>query len=141
LLVNTLELDSGWDLLIEDGTLAVATGADAVLQDVTCACRAFRGEVWYDWSQGVPYLQQILSYRVSIQFVKQALISAGSPTPGVGSIQVYLTGPDQNRNVGGQVQVYDTTGGLIGVSQTSNLAGVAPWWSSAVSYEASGAAT
>jgi hypothetical protein len=142
--VNTLALttDGSWDLLITDGTLTVATGAQAIAQDVASACRTFLGEVWYaPLTLGVPYLQRILGQRISLQFIKLAEISAGMTTPGVGQINCFLTGPDEQRNVGGQLQIYSTTGSLVAVLNTTNLAGKDPWWVSEVSYEASGATT
>ena len=141
--MNTLQLATDtWDLLITDGTLTVATGNYAIAQDVASCCRTFLGEVWFaPLTIGVPYFQRILGQRVSLQFIKQAEISAGLKTPGVGQINCFLTGPDDQRNVGGQLQIYAATGGLIAALNTSNLMGVAPWWVSAVSYEASGAVT
>ena len=140
--MNTLALDSSWDLLITDGTLTVATGNPALVQDVASACRTFLGEVWYaPLTQGVPYYQQILGYRVSLSLVKQAEVANGMLTPGVGAINCFLTGPDKNRNVGGQLQVFNASGQLAGVAETGNLAGLAPWWVNSVSYEASGATT
>jgi hypothetical protein len=138
--MNTLQLDANWDLLITDGTLTVATGNYAIAQDVAAACRTFLGECWFaPLTIGVPYLQNILGQRVSLQYVKLAEVNAGIKTPGVAQINCFLTGPDDQRMVGGQLQIYDTNGGLIAVLNTTNLMGVAPWWVSAVSYEASGA--
>lgn len=140
--MNTIQLDSDWDLLITDGTLTVATGNLALVQDVASACRTFLGEVWYaPLTQGVPYYQQILGRRVSLQLVKQAEVTNGMLTPGVGAIKCFLTGPDKSRRVGGQLQVFNAGGQLAGVTETGSLAGLAPWWVSAVSYEASGATT
>jgi hypothetical protein len=138
--MDTLALDSNWDLQIINGTLAIRTGAIAIAQDVACAVRTFQGEVWYNWAQGVPYYQQILGYRVSLQFMKSKFIANGMLTPGVGSIVAYLTGPDRvSRNVGGQLQIYSTTGQLIALAQTDNL--FSQWWVQSVSYGASGADT
>ena len=140
--MDTLRLDSSWDLEITDGTLTVATGNYALAQDVASACRTFLGEVWYaPLTVGVPYLQQILGFRASLQLIKQAEIAAGMTTPGVGSIACFLTGPNEGRTVGGQLQIRSQSGVLIGVVEAGNLAGVDPWWVSAVSYEASGAVT
>ena len=145
--MNTLALStpaqdgSGWDLVIDaSGNLAINTGGIAIAQDVASAVRTFRGECWYDTTLGIPYYQQILGYRVSLQFVKQALAQAGMITPNVASIAVYLTGPHPGRYIGGQLQITTANGQML-VAETGNLFGVAPWWVSAVSETASGAST
>ena len=139
--MNTLQLDADWDLAVANGTLVVASGGASIAQDVASEMRTFQGEVWYDWTRGVPYYQQVLGQPLNLQLLKQVLVVAGSKVPGVGLVVVYLTGPDAERSIGGQAQIYNTAGALIAVSQTTNLAGVAPWWVSAVSYDASGAST
>lgn len=118
---------TGWDIFVDDsGNLAVRTGGDAIAQDVASAVRCFMGECWYDASLGVPYFQQVLGYRVSLQFVKQALVAAASVVPGVASIACFLTGP-VNRVVGGQLQVTSQTG-QVSVVATGDLLGALPWW-------------
>jgi hypothetical protein len=131
----------GWDLVVDSsGNLAVNSGGVALAQDVASAVRTFRGEQWYDWTLGVPYFQQILGRRVSLQFVKQALVAAGMTVPDVASITCFLTGPGAGREVGGQLQIRSTSG-QVAVAETGNLLGTLPWWVSAVSEEAAGATT
>lgn len=133
--MNTLALStpsqdgSGWDIYADaSGQLAVNTGGLAIAQDVASAVRVFQGESWYNAAAGVPYFQRIFGgARVSLQFVKQCLISAGSIVPGVSSIVCYLTGPNRDRTVGGQLQIY-SNGSLVGTVQTGSLGGVLPWW-------------
>jgi hypothetical protein len=125
-------LDSHWDIGLDaNGNFAIATGNLAIAQDVACACRVFRGELWYDNSQGMPY-QQILGERPSLQFVKQALIGVGQTVPNVGSLAVFLTGPGNDRQVGGQIQIMSATGTIIAVTSATSFAGDAPWWVSAL---------
>lgn len=133
--MNTLALGDDWDLVIRDGTLAVNTGGAALAQDVASAVMTFRGSCWYDSRRGVPYFQNILGYRVSLQYVKQAIVAEGMTVPGVAAIQCFLTGPGSNRTLGGQLQIYSTTG-QFSVAQTTNLFGIAPWWVSGTSTEA-----
>lgn len=132
--MNTLALSTpnqdgtGWDLVIDgSGNLAIATGGAAIAQDVASAVRTFQGECWYDTSLGVPYFQGILGHRVSLQFVKQALVTAGMIVPNVASIACYLTGPGQDRAVGGQLQI-TTADGQVVVAEAGSVLGVAPWW-------------
>jgi hypothetical protein len=107
---------------------------------VASAVRTFQGECWYDTTLGVPYFQNILGYRISLQYMKQAFVRAGMIVPDVASITCFLTGPGLNRSVGGQLQIKSRSG-LISVAETGNLLGVAPWWVSAVSEIAAGAST
>lgn len=108
------------------GNLAIRTGGQAIAQDVAAAVRCFRGEAWYDATLGVPYFQNILGFRVSLQFVKQALVSAASVVPGIASITCFLTGP-VNRVVGGQIQITSQTGQVVAV-ETGSVLGQLPWW-------------
>jgi hypothetical protein len=136
--MNTLALSTpdqdgtGWDLVVENGTLKVNSGGIALAQDVASAVRTFRGECWYDSTLGVPYFQNILGLRVSLQFLKQALVTAGLVVPDVASIKCFLTGPGSGREIGGQLQITSSSG-QVSVVETGNLLGVAPWWVSAVS--------
>lgn len=126
--MNTLLLSTDWDLSIDGaGNIAVAKGQYAIAQDVASAVRTFLGECWYDVSQGVPYFENILGYRPSLQFMKSRFIAAGMTVPGVASIVCFLTGPGTARMVGGQLQITDDGDNLLLV-ETTQLQGVAPWY-------------
>jgi hypothetical protein len=127
---------SGWDLTIADGSLVVSSGAAALAQNVATALSTFRGEVWYDTVLGVPWLSQVLARRPSLAFVKGAIAAAAQAVPGVASVKVFLTGPDADRVVGGQVQLFSATGEPIGVVATTDLAGALPWYVLSASPEA-----
>lgn len=132
---------SGWDLVIDtSGNLAVAKGGEALAQDVASAVRTFLGEAWYDGTLGVPYYENILGRRVSLQYLKQVFANAGLIVPNVASIKIFLTGPSLGRVIGGQLQITSVDGQIV-VAQTGNLLGVAPWWVQAASEEAVGAVT
>lgn len=136
------EVDSttGWDIYLDSsGNLSIKTGGQALAQDVASAVRTFKSECWYDRTLGVPYFQNILGYRVSLQFVKQALVTAASIVPGVASIACFLTGP-VNRAVGGQLQITSQTGEGVPPVSTGDVVGQLPWWSNAGA-SASGADT
>lgn len=126
--MDTLLLDENWDLTVSPaGDIAVAPSPYAIAQDVASAVRVFLGEQWYDISQGVPYFQQIMGRLPPIQFVKTALIAAGKTVPGVAGITCFLTGPGIAREVGGQLQITDSTGAISFVD-TTNLQGIVPWY-------------
>jgi hypothetical protein len=139
--VNTLLLTTDtWDITLDvNNNLAIATGPYAIAQDVASACRTFLGEVWYNINLGMPYLQQIFTLQTSINYVKQALIANGMTVPSVATITCFLTGPGKPRNLGGQLQIKDNLGNIIAITETTNLAGDAPWWVGAASYSAMGA--
>lgn len=129
--------DSGWDLTLDSaGNIALATGDYAVAQDVACACRTFAGELWYDTTRGIPYLQNFLGFRPSLQFLKSVLIGAASVVPGFGSVQIFLTGPGNNGVVGGQIQLTNSQGEPIGSINTTDLQGTLPWYIQAAQYGA-----
>ncbi len=121
----------GWDLTLDDhGNIAVATGRYAIAQDVASAVRTFRGEVWYDTTQGVPYFQQILGKLPSLQFMKAQFVAAAALVPNVASAVCFLTGPGPDRAVGGQLQIVDDDG-FPSVILSPGL-GTAPWYVSAI---------
>ena len=127
--MNSLQLDANMDLLITNGSLTVATGDYAVAQNVATALMAFQGEVWYDTSFGMPYLQNIFGGRApSLAFIKGKIISVAESITDVGSAVVFLLGPGSNRTLGGQVQLTNSAGETIGAVSTTNLAGALPWY-------------
>lgn len=130
--MTSLLLDSNWDLTLDaNGNLAATAGDYAIAQDVACACRTWQSELWYDMSRGVQY-NLILGQRPPLQFIKQNMIREGTNVPNVGSIQCYFTGPGTNREIGGQIQIYNSSGVVIAVAVSSNFAGDAPWWVNAL---------
>ena len=135
--MNTLLLDENWDLTLDAaGNLAVATGHYAIAQDVASAVRTFRGEIWYDRTDGIPYIEQVLGVTPtpSLQFLKAQFVGAAMTVPGVVSAKCFLTGPGKSREVGGQIQITnDRDNRLTVIESTSILApGVAPWFVNAV---------
>ena len=148
--MNTLALtpptpDSGWDLYAVDGNIAVITGASAIAQDMASAIKTFLGECWYNLSLGVRYLsppapgagQDILGQRPAPAFIKAQFVAAATTVPGVTAPVCYLTGPDpRTRVLGGQVQSVLPTGETV---VASSLPGVAPWYVTGASPNATGA--
>lgn len=130
--MRTLLLDANWDLSVDKlGNLPLATDGYAVAQDVASACRAFQSELWYNSLFGMPYFDQILGRRPSLQFLKAQFIAVGSTVPGVSRIVCFLTGPGKPRQLGGQLQITDVDGNLSVVG-TENVLGTTPWYVSAV---------
>ena len=113
-MTDTLLLDVvAWDLCLDaSGNIAVASAPYAMAQDVASAQRTFQGEVWYDTTQGVPYLDNILGRAAGAQLLKVALVEAALTVPNVASAVCYLE-LGANRQVTGQTQVTSTSGQTV----------------------------
>lgn len=109
--MNTLLLDvSAWDLTVDaKGNIAMASDPYALSQDVSSACRLFRGELWYDTAQGIPYFQKILGRFPPLNLMKQFYADAAMTVPGIVAAVCFLTGL-VGRRLTGQVQTTDTAG-------------------------------
>lgn len=110
----TLLLDQvNWDLLLDaSGDIAVATEPYSLAQDAASAIKTFLGEVYYNTTLGIPWLQQILGKNPSLGAVKQLLVAAAETVPNVVSAQVFLTAINF-RAISGQVQVTSATTGQV----------------------------
>lgn len=108
---RTLLLErSAWDLcLTASRSIATCTGAYALAQDAASAIRLFRGELWYDTRQGVPYFEEILDQAPSIPFMRAQFEAAALTVPGVVTATCFISGII-NRQVRGQVQITDAAG-------------------------------
>lgn len=108
---RTLLLDTlRWDLVLDAaGNIAVASEPYSLAQSAANAIRLFRGEQWYDTTQGVPYFQQILGQYPPLEVIKTAFENAALTVPGVVSATCFITGLE-GREIRGQVQVTDAAG-------------------------------
>lgn len=119
-MASTLLLDTvAWDLALDTaGNIAVATEPYALAQDAASAIKLFAGELYYDTTQGIPYLAQILGQFPSLSLMRAYWEQAALTVPGIMSAQVYFSSWS-DREVTGQVQVTsrDTTVAMnVGVS-------------------------
>lgn len=123
--MKTLLLDvSTWDYVVDAaGNWAVADEPYALAQDVSSACRLIRGELWYDTSQGIPYLNlngglggpnnnsNVLGQTPPISLLQEYLVQAALTVPGVVSAVAVIQSFDAaSRQVIGQVQFTDSNG-------------------------------
>ena len=83
--MNTLQLNlANWDLMVDgNGNLAVATGPQAVAQDVASAISTFLGEVYYDTTLGLPWQSEVFGEQFSPSLVSALLVQAALSVPGV----------------------------------------------------------
>lgn len=105
--MDTLLLDQlTWDLVLDaEGNIAKATNPYALAQDAASVIRTYLGEVYFDTTVGMPWLEQVLGRSPSLPLLKQQLIEAAETVPDVHRAKVFLTTMTARR-VGGQVQVF-----------------------------------
>lgn len=82
---STFLLDQqSWDFVIDAaGNIAIASPPYSTAQDVCSAIRTFLGEVWFDSTVGVPYLQKILGHAPPLTYLQAQLVAAAETVPGV----------------------------------------------------------
>jgi hypothetical protein len=114
--MQTLLLDvAQWDLVLDArGNIAVASDPYSLAQDAASAIKTFLGEVFWDTTIGVPYLQQIFGVAASLALVKAQLADAALTVPETTAAQCFITAFTQ-RNLQGQVQVTSQTTGQTAV--------------------------
>lgn len=117
--MKTILLDvSTWDYVVDAaGNWAVADEPYALAQDVSSACRLIKGELWYDDTQGIPYIDlngnagQVLGKTPPLAVVQEYLVQAALTVPGVVSAVAVIQSFDAStRRVNGQVQFTDSNG-------------------------------
>ena len=115
--MQSLLLDrTTWDLCLDaSNNLAVCTDPYAVEQDVATGIRLFSGEVWYDTSQGLPYLNQILGRDQSAALFKAQAEQVADAVPLVASSTCVIATVSATRQLGGQIQIVTTTGETLSV--------------------------
>ncbi len=106
---TTLVLDLSTNDLILDalGNIALASAPFAVAQDVASQLRTFRGECWYDTSQGVPYWQQILGQKPPASLIAADIQNEALKVPDVVTATATFGGINSSRDLIGQVIVTD----------------------------------
>ena len=108
-----------WDLTLDStGNLALLTGPNALAQDVACAISTFLGEMYYDTTQGIPWLSQVFGQQFSPSLVSSLIVAqvlqvpgvVSNPAPKVEGLTI------ANRKVSGTVNFTDSTGQSLGVA-------------------------
>lgn len=106
-----LDIDT-WDLCADaSGNIAMADEPYSLAQDVATAIRTFLGDEYYNQTDGVPYLQQILGKTPPLQVFQQLIVQAAlSASPEIVSAQCNITAYDgSSRTVTGQVLFVDSS--------------------------------
>lgn len=118
-MATTILLDTAtWDYTVDAaGNWALASEPYSLAQDVASAIRLFRGELWYDLSQGVPYDTKILGESPPLTVFQEYMVQAALTVPGVVSAECIITSYDfATRHVDGQVQFKDVAGNIGSIS-------------------------
>lgn len=117
---DTLALSADWDLTLDDQgnlrTFGDATANDAqtgpgmrLAQDVATRLRAWRGEVWFDTTQGIDYPRYLgfapSLLQLSTDYQNEALL-----VPECNTAVASLTLSNPRREVGGTVYLSDLSG-------------------------------
>jgi len=114
--MDTIQLSPAWDLMLDaNGNIALATGSEAIAQDVASAISTFLGEVYYDTTLGLPWLSEVFGQEFSPALVSALLVQAALTVPDVVSARV-VNLDVKNGAVTGVVQVIDITGQALGVT-------------------------
>lgn len=115
--MTTLLLDQAvWDLVLNAlGNIAVADAPYAVAQDVASAIRVQSGELWYDTTQGVPYVGAVLGETPNLPFIKAQIEKAALTVPTVAQARCVFASFN-DRVLTGQIQVIDDAGVAHNVS-------------------------
>lgn len=105
---NTLLLDrTVWDLVLDSyGNIALAKPEYSVAQDVACALKLFRDELWYAREKGIPYWEEVLGKMPPAPVVIRHWERAALTVPGTHRAQARIT-QFQGREVRGEIRVVD----------------------------------
>ncbi len=116
--MNTWYLDPAtWDITF-DSTGRIRTVLDvrssdadvyALAQDSGSEIRTFKGEVYYDRTQGIPYWDTVLGKFPPVSLLKACFNQAAMRTPEVVNAVSFLRAI-QHRSLSGQVQVRNALG-------------------------------
>jgi hypothetical protein len=106
-----------WDLMVDGNmNLAVATGSNALVQDVASAIQTYSGEVYYDTTQGLPYLSEVMGQLYAPSTLRPALEQAALSVPGVLLAKAVINNFSVTaRKSSGVVNITDATGESLGI--------------------------
>ena len=111
--MKSLYLNDKWDLTVDSsGNIAVASDPYALAQNAASAIRCFKKDCYYDQDIGIPYYENIIGERPSLEYLKAQFVAASLTVEGVITAKCFITDFD-DRNIHGQVQVTDKLGNIM----------------------------
>jgi hypothetical protein len=104
-----------WNLAVDiDGNIARCSPPYSIAQDVSCAVRTFKPEVYFDQAYGIPYTAEILGKRPPLQLVKKRYEDLAKTVTGVADARCTLTGV-KHRVLTGYITLTTTDGGNLDI--------------------------
>lgn len=118
-MATTLFLDPRtWDLALDSkGNIAVATSTYQRAQDIASACRVFVKDMYFNQSEGIPYLESILGRnKYPIGLYQAELYRRAMSVDGVVSVNIKLN-QLSDRELTGMIEFVDIDGrtGSVGL--------------------------
>lgn len=89
-----IKLTPAWDIAIENDTMVLVDGLDAIAQDIQARLLFFLGEWFLDRRIGVPYFEKILGQKPRLPVIKSIFRQAILTTPGVLAVNDLLVDYD-----------------------------------------------
>lgn len=105
-----LDWETGDSCLDASGNIAVASAPYAIAQDAATQVSTFKGECWYDSTQGVEWWQQIAGKRPPASLIASLYEAQALLVPDVETATVTIGGLNAKRGAIGQMIVTDTDG-------------------------------
>ena len=89
----------------------------SIAQDVASAIMTYQGEVYYDVTQGMPWLSGVMSQPYAPKLLQPLLVQAALQVPGVIQAQATMSSfSPTSRKVRGTVNVIDAIGQSFGIT-------------------------
>jgi hypothetical protein len=99
------------------GNIALADPDLSVAQDVACSILLFKGELYYDTTQGVPYYQTVFKQNYSGSLISNILRQIALQTTNVADAQVNITNFDYTtRKLTGKILITTNSGVSLNVN-------------------------
>lgn len=97
-----------WDLALDvNGNIATATSTYQRAQDIASACRVFRGDIYFNQNDGIPYKEEILGKnKYPLGLYQSELHKAAMSVDGVVTANIKLN-TLQNRVLTGSIEFTD----------------------------------
>lgn len=110
--MNTLLLNPAtWDLLVDaKGNIAMASDPYSKAQDVASACKLELGELWYNKSKGIPYMESVLGFNPALSLLRSYFEKAALTVPTIVSAKADINPVNSNRILSGTLKFIDQSG-------------------------------
>ena len=105
-----------WDLALDsDGNIAIAKDPYSKAQDVASAVKLFKGELYYNVGNGIPYFDETLGKKQSFALYQYRLEKAALSVPEVVSAKAIIQS-NADRTVTGIIKFTDDKGRKVEVN-------------------------